>query len=238
LRRSDNDLNRSFGVDQAAFRLPLLDWIAIPKGSVVSDLESEPITILPFKMAKYPVTNAQFQVFIDDGGYQADRYWRDLSQRENTPGESRWNEPILPRDRVNWYEAIAFARWLSEKTGLVATLPSEWQWQWAAVGDTGWAYPYGESFDPDKANTSESRILGTTPVDRYSGGASPFGVLDMSGNLYEWCLNVTTENTRQRIIRGGAWDYPMHVASAAFRGVIDANSRVNFVGFRVIALQS
>jgi formylglycine-generating enzyme required for sulfatase activity len=115
---------------------------------------------------------------------------------------------------VSWYEAVAFCAWLSAKTGEAIRLPTEQEWQRAAQGDTKWAYPYGDTFDKAKCNFNTK---GTTPVTQYEGkgkGDSPFGVVDMSGNVYEWCatdyetgaqdVNV---NANRRVLRGGSWWY-------------------------------
>ena len=223
------------------FTLPLLEWINIPAGSVTLEDNAGPHTVATFAIAKYPVTNAQFQAFIDDGGYREDRYWKELAKRETEPQTASWTEPTHPRETVNWFEAMAFCRWLAEKTELAITLPTEMQWQWAAVGDKGWAYPYGNGFDKNKGNTSESGIKKTTPVDKYPQGASPFGVMDMSGNVWEWCLNEyfdmtinNISNNTARPLRGGSWDYDSDYARATCRNNYDPGNRFDFLGFRVV----
>src|SRR5258706_14605852 len=109
---------------KSSFTLPMLEWIDIPAGSVtlvkgwdaaVKKYSTDKLAtfdVAPFVMAKYPVTNAQFEAFIKDGGYREDRYWKDLASRETAPQEPSWAEPTHPRETVNWYEAIAFTRWL------------------------------------------------------------------------------------------------------------------------------
>ncbi len=237
------------------FTLPLLDWIPIPAGQVklergwdgnkYSSETSGEFEVAPFQIAKYPVTNAQFQAFVDDGGYREDRYWKDLAQRETTAAEPAWNDANCPRERVNWYEAVAFTRWLSVKLGRVVRLPREIEWQWAAVGDTGWAYPYGNSPDASKANTNESKIGRTTPVDQYPQGASPFGVMDMSGNVWEWCLNIFADpkvanisSVEPRVVRGGSWNYNQYLARAASRNWNPPDNRNSNIGFRVVCVPS
>jgi formylglycine-generating enzyme required for sulfatase activity len=93
-------------------------------------------------------------------------------------------------------------------------LPNEAQWQWAAAGDTGWAYPWGNEFDTSKCNSSVGeRSYVTTKVDHYEGlGDSPFGVVDMCGNVEEWLVNrekdindVGLMSSEDRAIRGGNW---------------------------------
>jgi len=179
------------------------------------------------------VTNAQFQAFIDDGGYREYRYWKDLARREAAPKKPSWTEPTHPRETVNWFEAMAFCRWLAGKTGLVVTLPTEMQWQWAAVGDTGWAYPYGNMFDKNKGNTNESGINKTTLVDKYPQGASPFGVMDMSGNVWEWMATDDNTTVMSRSVRGGSWYGSRVDACAAFLCWGIPHFRHNFFGFRV-----
>jgi formylglycine-generating enzyme required for sulfatase activity len=162
-------------------------------------------------MARYPVTNAQYQAFIDAGGYrsarqsllktvnnlwQGDDWWRGLKRPE--PETSRWLQANRPRTNVDWYEAVAFSRWLSKQLGYEVRLPNELEWERAARGRDGWQYPWGNAYESGRANIDETwgndRVgewnLGqTTAVGVYRHGASSEGVLDLSGNVWEWCLN-------------------------------------------------
>lgn len=157
------------------FTLPMLEWISIPAGKVTlekgwgnsngydeaKNYSEEPLKtfyVEAFQIAKYPVTHAQYQTFIDDGGYKDDRWWVDLAQRKTESAEARWPIANHPRENVNWYEAIAFTRWLSSKTGMNVSLPTETQWQRAAQGDDGRKYPWGNEFDKNKCNTNESDV--------------------------------------------------------------------------------
>src|SRR5882672_5173026 len=99
------------------FSLPLLEWLDIPAGQVTLDGNSEPFDIKPFRIAKYPVTNAQFQTFILDGGYSNSTWWEGLAQAGGTPRASDWADLDRPKLEVCWYEAVAFCRWLSHQTG-------------------------------------------------------------------------------------------------------------------------
>ena len=120
-------------------------------------------------------------------------------------------------------------------------LPTEWEWQWAAQGPDGRAYPWGKDFDAGRCNTTESGIGMTTPVGSYAQGASPYGVLDMAGNVWEWCLNEQDKPTDTglagsagRVVRGGSWGYYRRSARCASRDWDDPADRVNLIGFRVI----
>jgi formylglycine-generating enzyme required for sulfatase activity len=186
-------------------------WIEIPKKG--------------YSIAKYPVTNVQFAKFIEAGGYRERKWWTNAGwqQREEASWtqprhwqDSKWNGAEQPVVGVSWYEAVAFCLWLSDATGEKIMLPTEDQWQYAAQGDEGRTYPWGNDWDCKRCNNSvkpcDSHV--TTPVRQYEGkGDSPFGVVDMAGNVWEWCLtdylnktNDINSDTEYRVLRGGCWD--------------------------------
>ncbi len=186
------------------------DWIDIPgKG---------------YSIAKYPITNAQFAKFIEAGGYKQKKWWTDAgwTQREKDAWtqprswtDSQWNGAEQPVVGVSWYESVAFCLWLSETTGEKIMLPTENQWQYAAQGDDGRDYPWGKQWDASRCNNNvdQKGIGKTTPVTQYKGkGDSPFGVVDMAGNVWEWCLtdynnktNDMNSSATDRVLRGGSW---------------------------------
>lgn len=207
--------------------------------------------IAPFFMAKYQITFEQFQVFIDAAdGFQNDEWWQGLAKRESEPGSQYFTgAESLPRENVSWHDAVAFCRWLSSKVGYEVRLPTEWEWQWAAQGPDGLAYPWGPGYIKGYANIDEknSGIDGgaylekTTPVGSYPTGASPYGVLDMSGNLWEWCLNEEDEpgnveitGDARRVLRGGSWYYGDGSARADYRSRGNPCNRNGYLGFRVV----
>ncbi len=219
-------------------------WIPIPEGKVMLITEDDwsdnyvpkgksgaTFTVPAFKMAKYPCTNAQFKLFIDAGGYAEKRWWTDdgwaQRKKENWTqprywDDSEWNGADYPVVGVSWYEAVAFCLWLSEITGEKIMLPTEQQWQRTAQGDNGLIYPWGNEWDGSRCNNNVGRGIGkTTPVTYYEGkGDSPFGVVDMAGNVWEWCstmYNTGRDNlkgTDVRVLRGGSW-----VNADSFRAV-------------------
>lgn len=213
-------------------------WIEIPGGQGTMQTNEVNVTLaIPtqrYWIAKYPVTNAQYAIFINDGGYQERQWWTEhgwqVREKENWKEprywrESPWNIADHPVVGVSWYEAVAFCLWLSEKTGEQIMLPTEAQWQYAAQGKDGRAYPWGKKhlsaylggneWDCKRCNNSVDpcKSSATTPVTRYEGkGDSPFGVVDMAGNVGEWCLsdysnhgNNINEIVEKRVLRGGAW---------------------------------
>lgn len=194
------------------------------------------VFVRPFAIAKYPITNAQYAAFMNAGGYQNKHWWtregwkllkdglRWINHRPELTGkawteplfwqDSKWNGADYPVVGISWYEAFAFCRWLSAASGENITLPSEPQWQRAAEGDEKRIYPWGNEWDSSRCNnTCDGQASGqTTPVRQYEGkGDSPFGVVDMAGNIREWCLtkssgrrgSTAVSGADDRITRGG-----------------------------------
>ena len=194
--------------------------------------------VAAFRIARYPVTNAQYQAFIEDGGYETDAWWEGLAQRPG-PARGTWTDPNAPRETVSWYEAMAYSRWLDARLrargllpeGRAVRLPTEEEWEKAARGSDGREFPWGE-FDSGRANIDKTwgyagtHDLGrTSAVGVYPDGASPCGALDMAGNVWEWCLNEYEHPERRgpggnarRVVRGGSWRYDRGYARSACRG--------------------
>lgn len=244
-------------------RLPDVDWVEIPAGEFIyQDKEQrfEPT----FYMARYPVTFAQFQTFLDDlQGFANPQWWQGLSageEHKRAPGEQYFRFNNHPRETVSWYDSIAFCRWMTEKTKIypqllpeqlagkmnhVITLPTEWQWEKAARGTDGREYPYPGEFDAGKANTSETGIGQTSAVGIFPQGASPYGIMDISGNVWEWCLNeyskpekIEESGSELRVLRGGSWYTNQANARASFRNYYDPGFRYNYFGFRLVVRPS
>ncbi|GAB1420851.1 hypothetical protein MASR2M15_09760 [Anaerolineales bacterium] len=208
------------------------DWIEIPAGRGTMKTYDKNVILTiptePYWIAKYPVTNAQFAKFIEAGGYKNKKWWTEQGwqQREKDEwtkprywGDSTWNSAQQPVVGVSWYECVAFCLWLSDLTGEKIMLPTEAHWQYAAQGDDGRDYPWGNNWDASRCNNNvDKKGLGkTTSVTHYEGkskGDSPFGVVDMVGNVWEWCLtdytnqtNDLNSETQRRVLRGGSWFY-------------------------------
>ncbi len=220
------------------------DWIEIPNKG--------------YSIAKYPITNAQYAKFIEVGGYHEKRWWTDSGWQERTTQnwaeprfwqEEEWCSEQQPVVGVSWFEAMAFCLWLSQSADENITLPTEEQWQTAAQGDTDSIYPWGDEWDCTRCNNShhpcKSRL--TTPVTKYEGqGDSLNGVVDMAGNVWEWCLtlyeievNVTYSNLERHIIRGGSYyDHNLFNFRCDYRSQELANNWNDYIGFRIVCLSS
>jgi formylglycine-generating enzyme required for sulfatase activity len=189
------------------------------------------------------MTWAEFDVFIDDGGYEVDAWWEGLAKRvpNSVHPRSIMSDRDFPRTRVTWYEAAAFCRWLSEKLAQPISLPTEQQWQRAAQGDDRRAYPWGRSFDATRCNTCEDHQPHPTPVDTYLTGVSPFGVMDMSGNVWEWCRNeyanpgnADLHGEIPCVIRGGSFATDKEAAQVTYRHSFNPIDYAGDLGFRVV----
>jgi len=181
--------------------------------------------------------------------------------RETEPrvwGDERYNNPSQPIVGVSWYEARAYASWLSAQSGQVFRLPSEVEWEAAARGGGGRLYAYGAAFDATKGNVLVTRLKRTTPVGVFVEGDTPEGASDMGGNVGQWTTSacgvdddlvpayaypydasdgredVHAGSDVPRVVRGGSWYFSVISARAAFRYRFVPDYRVNLVGFRVV----
>ena len=217
-----------------------------------------------FHIGKYPVTNRQFRRFVDAGGYgDAKRpqptWWSkqgwDYRRQQNwtTPryfNDGRVNRPAQPVVGVSWYEAEAYCNWLNDPAsgaalpaGTRAQLPTREQWMLAARNGKTTApsdavdYPWAGRFDPALANTQESNYNQTTPVDMYPDGATPAGVCDLAGNVWEWTADAYNKDRSAFWLKGGSWNYAADRAraSAAAGWNLDRNW-YDFLGFRVVCV--
>ena len=211
-----------------------------------------------FMIGKYPVTNEEFKEFIEDGGYTDKEYWTDDGwewRREKEISEpeywrdGKWNRSNFPVVGVSWYEAAAYANWLSKRTGKNYCLPTEAQWEKAAGGTDNREYPWGTDFDEKLCNSRECRLGRTSPVGIFPNGKSPYGCMDLARNVYEWCSDWFGEdyykkspaknptgpsNGSYHLMRGGCWGVGASDCRAAYRYYYRPVRRVPFVGFRLL----
>jgi formylglycine-generating enzyme required for sulfatase activity len=203
-------------------------------GSTESSTEGpvHEVWLAAFWIDRYPVTNAQWASFLERDGWRQRVLWTEAGwawRKRKSPEPDVWGTHKGKRDHpvrgICWYEALAYARWAGK--GLL----SEAQWEKAARGGDSRRYPWGDQFDREKCNTSESCVNDTTPVGSYSPqGDSPYGLSDMAGNVWEWCRNLyvpyrynasdgreVLEGTGSRVLRGGSFFNNGELARAACR---------------------
>ena len=160
------------------------------------------LQIKPFYIDKFPVTNAEFKKFIDATHYHPKddhHFLRDW--RNGTYPEGWGNKPVT---WVSLDDARAYAAWAGKR------LPHEWEWQYAAQGTDGRLYPWGNQWNAAAVPPVEKRRVMRAPtnVDAYPQGASPFGVMDLTGNVWQWTDEFTDAHTRAGILRGGSYYQP------------------------------
>ncbi len=243
-----------------------LEMVAIPEGSfIMGSPKEEPerssnespqhqVTVPAFFMGKYPITQAQWQAVAS------------LPQvnRRLEPDPSKFKDGNRPVEKVSWYDALEFCDRLSQHTGKTYRLPSEAEWEYACRAGTTTPFHFGETITSELANYLAQLTYGagiegeyrgeTTEVNSF-GVANAFGLYDMHGNVWEWCLddwhynykrapidgspwfddndNLSQKKVRA-ILRGGSWfNYPNYCRSA-FRSPNTRDNHHNYIGFRVV----
>ncbi|MDY7003032.1 MAG: SUMF1/EgtB/PvdO family nonheme iron enzyme [Cyanobacteriota bacterium] len=218
-----------------------LEMVYIPGGSFLmgspeneaeresSESPQHQVSLQPFYMSKYPITQNEYQAIMGNNP-------------SNFKGESR------PVENVNWHNAVEFCQKLSEKTGKTYTLPSESQWEYACRAGTTTPFYFGETITSELVNY-EGKIGQTTDVGNFPPNA--FGLYDMHGNVWEWCLDVwhnnyngaptdgsaweTGGNNSYRLLRGGCWSYVSRLCRCAWRLNYIADFFYYNRGFRLVS---
>ncbi|MDH4137658.1 MAG: formylglycine-generating enzyme family protein, partial [Anaerolineae bacterium] len=203
------------------------------------------VNLQGFYIARYPVTNVEYQAFLQATGrpvpFRDDDWSRPFSWDPDTRTypEGKGEHPVV---LVSWHDAQAYCDWLGGR------LPTEAEWEKAARGTDGREWPWGNTWQTGRCNTEESGIQGTTPVSQFAPrGDSPYGVSDMAGNTWEWCSSLLrpypyrADDGREdmsamgpRVLRGGALGMERWVARCAFRNSTNAGDYGFTIGFRVV----
>ncbi|MBK8028792.1 MAG: SUMF1/EgtB/PvdO family nonheme iron enzyme [Chloroflexi bacterium] len=214
-----------------------------------------------YRVSKYLVTYQQYAAFVRSDGYTKRDYWTEAGwewKGDNmTQPNASWNHRVWHVDNhpvvgVTWYEAHAFCCWLTAQYHAANLLPHDWgirllteaEYERAARGTDGLIFPYGDTGDPAKGNHSETNIGRTSAVGLFPDGMSPYAALDMSGNVWCWCLTAwrdsyaapednQPEGNSTRVLRGGSWRDDVQLARAASRLRLDPVTGLRYFGFRV-----
>ena len=219
-----------------------IEMVAIPAGKFIFQ-GVRGIYLPEFRIGKFPVTNGQYDEFLIATSHPEPREWGD--DRFGIKAKNRAGNligPDLPVVSVSWHEAEAFAEWKGGR------LPTELEWEKAARGEKGNIYPWGRKFDPARCVLGTCR---TRPVSRagIAKGASPYGVMDMAGNVFEWTsswygeINFSDQKTLKfpesgtdRVMRGGSWsddEDEFGCMRGDYRAKYSPDSRSRDVGFRL-----
>ncbi len=172
-------------------------WEDAPRRHHLKTLETK-----PFYIDKFPVTNAEFKKFLDAARYHPKDDHNFLRDWKNGAYPEGWaNKPVT---WVSLDDARAYAGWAGKR------LPHEWEWQYAAQGTDGRLYPWGDEWNAAAVPPADTRRVMREPTDvnAYPQGASPFGVMDLVGNVWQWTEEFTDEHTRAAILRGGSYYQP------------------------------
>jgi len=204
-----------------------------------------------FRIGRFPVTVAEYEKFVVSEGYVEPEFW-------SAGGHGAWRRPLQwdqqlrypnrPVTGVSWYEAMAYCQWRGQGVRLL----TEAEWGRAAAGSAGRPFPWGgESPDPSRLNFAAAdggdarrrqSLQHATPVGFYPAGATPEGVLDLAGNVFEWCADEWLEpgadpsagaRPELRVVRGGCFASVALFVRSAFRGRYPADKRADHIGFRV-----
>jgi formylglycine-generating enzyme required for sulfatase activity len=193
------------------------EMVRVPAGEFLYGDEKEKRELPVFWIDKTPVANAEYVRFAHDTDRKPPGHWKGKG-----PPDKIADHPVV---EVSWHDAVAYAEWAGKR------LPSEEEWEKAARGTDGPKYPWGdEKPTPEMCNFGRNEG-GTTPVGKYSPqGDSPYGCVDMAGNVWEW--TASEYHAGGKMLRGGSWDnYPSVVRSANRRRSLPVMTGLD-TGFR------
>lgn len=192
-----------------------------------------------FFIDKYEVSNAQYEEFLRSTGHPEPKFLED----------KRFSKPDHPVVGVNWYDAMSYAKWKGGR------LPTEAEWEKAARGIDARPYPWGKKFDKGfffyfvNIFGQDDNYPFTAPVSYYQSGISPYGVFNMSGNVWEWCLDWYAKNyyrfspemnpegpepTRMKVLRGGSWVNGIEGVRVTRRARNEPEIKNEIIGFRTV----
>jgi formylglycine-generating enzyme required for sulfatase activity len=248
------ELEKGIGLDMVQI-LGGTFWMGSPEGELErrdNEGPQHPVNVPDFFMGKYPVTQAQWEIVAS---------WEKIDQ-DLTLNPSDFKGPDKPVENISWLDAIEFCQRLSKKTGQAYSLPSEAQWEYACRAHTTTPFYFGETITPGLANYSwdytygdygvekKEDSKGTTPVGQFP--PNRFGLYDMHGNVWEWCLddwhgdytgapedgsawmNKKPEMQSSKVLRGGSWfDLPRWCRSAPRYDLV-SDVADDFIGFRLV----
>ncbi len=200
-----------------------------------------------FQITRTPITNRQYAAFVEATGHRAPdvdaETWKgyklvhpyDRTRRHawagGRPPAGREDHPVV---LVSHADVLAYAAWLSEATGRSWRLPSEAEWEKAVRGTAGRRFPWGNFWNPLVLNSHDKGPFDTLPVGSFPKGASPFGLLDAAGQVFEW--TATPAGAGRYLVKGGSWDDKgCGVCRPAARHARAEGIKHILIGFRLVS---
>lgn len=195
--------------------------------------ELHEVELPEYQISRVPITNLQYSLYVNDSGINAPKHWRDGSIPSGLE-----NHPVV---NVSKLDALKYCKWLSEKSQKTITLPSEAEWEKAARGDKDKRiYPWGENWRELHCNSRELGLGETIPVGLFINGMSPYGILDISGNVWEW-MHTSYDKTmdglnseKSFVLRGASFYSQADNVRCAMRYWVSPGFRQEHCGFRVV----
>jgi len=188
------------------------------------------VEVSEFSIGRYAVTFEQYDRFA-------------LLTGRKLPGAVGWGRSNRPIMKVSWFDATAYAQWLSDTAGKDFRLPTEAEWEYACRAGTNTEYSFGENISEEQVNFNRKNNK-TMPVGSYQ--PNPFGLYEMHGNVWEWCSDwydkyptgkvidpKGPDNGKHRVLRGGSWFVNAELTRSASRACDDPNERDHSRGFRL-----
>jgi len=221
------------------------EWIDVPGGwfwmgggPLSNENPRHRVWVAPFRLACVPVTRAAYETYLAASGHSAPVCWN----------EPAFADPMMPAVGLSWHDAQAYSRWLSHRSHQPVRLPTEAEWECAALaGRDGVLYPWGDDPPESLPDYGKRWRNGPEPVDLYPS-LHPWGFLGLGENVHEWCadwyhadyyqvsperLPQGPETGRRRASRGGAWRHAVKVSRCAARSSIPPHLQYNDYGLRL-----
>jgi len=209
------------------------------------EMPQHTVTLAQYRIQKTAVTQREYAQFVTETHYPAPLVdaatWQEYglvhpysraqayNWQQGRPPEHRGDHPVV---LVSSRDAEAYAQWLSHKLHRTLRLPTAAEWEKAMRGTDGRLFPWGNRYDAARLNNDDRGSFGTMPVGSFAGGASPYGVLDGAGQVYEW--TSTPQGAHRRIVKGGSWDDHGGICrSAAFHSRPIMIKHI-IIGFRLV----
>jgi serine/threonine-protein kinase len=195
------------------------EMIRVPAGEFLYGDYKEKRTLPEFWIDKTPVTNAEYARFIAETKQAPPEHWKGKEPSKDTA-----DHPVV---NVSWNEAVAYAKWAGKR------LPTEEEWEKAARGVDGQEYPWGNRSPTSKLCNFGGHVRNTTPVGQYSPqGDSPYGCVDMSGNVWEWTASKYDKSSKA--LRGGSWHVEEKMLGITNRNYLSPDRKYDYIGFRCV----